>query len=130
MASTEDQAVNTTDPLYLGRGFWSWLLQRLTGLFLTYFIGVHIFALHFGRTEGINVADVIDRLRDSPSMGVFYFGFVGTVIFHALNGVRGIALDFAPSPSGRRLVQIILWCIGLFAFGYGIFVLGALTRLE
>ena len=114
---------------YSGRGFWSWLAQRLSGLFLTFFICVHIIALHFIRQGRIDAAGVVDRLRDSPPMVAFYLLFTGIVVFHALNGVWGIGLDFAPSTAGRRLLRYVLWTIGLVATGYGVFVLGALAGL-
>lgn len=112
-----------------GRGFWSWLLQRLSGLFLVFFVGVHIVALHFIRESRIDVAGVFERLHESPLMVAFYLLFVVTVVHHALNGVWGIALDFAPSTTGRRTLGYILWAVGLLALGYGFIVLRALVAL-
>ena len=124
MASEHEGALT-----FAGWGFWSWLLQRLSGLFLTFFISVHIVALHFLRQGSVDAASVLDRLRDSPPIVVFYLLFTGIVIFHALNGVWGIMLDFAPSTAGRWLLRCVLWAVGLFTFGYGAIVLNALSKL-
>ncbi len=112
------------------RGFWSWVLQRLSGLFLAFFVGVHVVLLYFLRAGRVDAAGVIERLEASPLMVTFYAAFVLIVVFHALNGVRGIALDFGPSDGGRRRLRNTLWVLGVFAVAYGLLVLRALVAFE
>ena len=102
----------------------------MTGLLLTFFIGFHIIALHLIRQGPIDTVGVFERLRDSPPMIGFYFLFSGIVIFHAFNGVWGVALDFSPPAAGRRVLAFTLTLGGFWLFLYAVYVLGALTRLE
>lgn len=112
------------------RGFWSWALQRLSGLFLAFFVGVHVVLVYFLRQGRVDAAGVIERLEGSPLMVTFYAAFVLVVVFHALNGVWGIVLDFGPSHGGRRRLRNTLWTVGVVAVVYGLFVLRALVAFE
>lgn len=113
-----------------GRGLASWLLQRLTGLFLSFFVGVHIVALHFAREWYVDVRGIVARLESSSLMVAFYVLFVPAVVYHGLNGVWGVALDMGPSPGARRALAVVLWLVGIGTTAYGLRVLGALTALR
>ncbi|MBM3356415.1 MAG: hypothetical protein FJY54_01620 [Betaproteobacteria bacterium] len=112
------------------RGFWPWLLQRVSGLFLAYFVIVHVVMLHFLREGEIDASGVAERLRESTTMQAFYAVFVVLVVFHAFNGLRGIALDHVSSASGTRAVRVTVWALGLAIVIYGFVVLHALTGLR
>ncbi len=112
-----------------GRGFLSWLFQRISGLFLAFFLGVHIIGLRFVRDARLDVAGVVERLRDSPEMAAFYLAFVAVVVAHAVNGVWGIALDFGPSRRSRRVLANALRVVGVLAVAYGVFVLWSLLGM-
>jgi succinate dehydrogenase / fumarate reductase membrane anchor subunit len=112
------------------RGFWPWLLQRVSGLFLAYFVIVHVVMLHFLREGEIDASGVVERLRESTTMKAFYAVFVVLVVFHAFNGLRGIALDYVYSASGTRAARVAVWVLGLATVIYGFVVLHALTGLR
>ncbi len=113
-----------------GRGFWPWVGQRLSGLFLAFFLCLHVVLLHFLREGAIDAAGVIERLMASPLMVAFYAAFVVIVVFHGLNGFWGIALDYAPKDGLRRGIKWTLMIVGTIGVLYGLFVLSALVALR
>ena len=113
-----------------GRGFWPWVGQRLSGLFLAFFLCLHVVLLHFLRDGAIDAAGVMERLMASPLMVAFYAAFVVVVVFHGLNGFWGIALDYAPKDGLRRTLKWTLVIVGIIGVLYGFFVLSALVSLR
>ena len=113
-----------------GRGFWPWVGQRLSGLFLAFFLCLHVVLLHFLRDGAIDAEGVMERLMASPLMVAFYAAFVVVVVFHGLNGFWGIALDYAPKYGLRRGIKWTLVIVGTIGVLYGLFVLQALVSLR
>ena len=120
---------NPAEPMPGGGGFWPWGGQRLSGLFLAFFLGLHVVLLHFLRDGAIDAEAVIARLMESPLMVAFYAAFVVIVIFHGLNGFWGIALDYAPNDGLRRTIKWTLVIVGTLGVLCGLFVLSALVSL-
>ena len=108
------------------RGFWPWVGQRLSGLFLAFFLCLHVVLLHFLRDGAIDAEGVMERLMASPLM----VAFVVVVVFHGLNGFWGIALDYAPKDGLRRGIKWTLVIVGTIGVLYGLFVLQALVSLR
>ncbi len=113
-----------------GQGFWPWVGQRLSGLFLAFFLCLHVVLLHFLRAGAIDAQGVMDRLMASPLMVAFYAAFVVIVVFHGLNGFWGIVLDYAPKDGLRRGIKWTLLTVGILGVVYGFFVLQALVSLR
>jgi succinate dehydrogenase / fumarate reductase, cytochrome b subunit len=102
--STPKRPVGT---LYRGReGMWSWVLHRITGVAIFFFLLVHILDTSLVRIwpEGYNV--VIESYK-TPIMGLGEIGLVAAIGLHALNGLRIIAIDF--TPIGPRIQRILFW---------------------
>jgi succinate dehydrogenase / fumarate reductase cytochrome b subunit len=99
--------------LYRGReGMWSWVLHRVTGVAIFFFLLVHILDTSLVRLwpEGYNV--VIDSYK-TPIMGLGEIGLVAAIGLHALNGLRIIAIDF--TRIGPRVQRLMFWiAIGLW----------------
>lgn len=98
-----------------------WLLQRVSGLFLTYALAVHLWTVHVVEADRLTWATITARLGDSTNWTLYYALFVPAVIYHALNGVWGIVLDYAPGPAARRTVGAGLWAVGLGLLVWGYF---------
>jgi len=100
-------------------GVWAWLLQRVSAAVLLFFLGAHIWVLHYAaHGERIRLDAVMDRLR-SPFFAVVDTLLLATVIFHALNGIRMVLFDFGLSRGAQRTLTALLWLFGLLAFIYG-----------
>lgn len=80
--------------LYRGReGMWSYYLHRITG------VGIFVFLLaHIVDTAMIRVsANAYNRMIALYRLPFFKWGeiaLVGAVLFHALNGIRVVLIDF------------------------------------
>jgi succinate dehydrogenase / fumarate reductase, cytochrome b subunit len=80
--------------LYRGReGMWSWVAHRVTGVLIFFFLFAHVLDTALVRVS----PDAYDRVIDTyktPVVNLMEVGLVGAVLFHALNGLRVIAIDF------------------------------------
>ncbi len=76
-----------------GVGQWSWLLHRVTGVGVLVFLCLHILdtALIVLGPEHYNTMIQLYRL---PLFRVMEVGLFACLLFHALNGVRIMLLDF------------------------------------
>lgn len=80
--------------LYRGNeGMWSWVLHRITGVAIFFFLLVHVLD-----TALIRVApeayDAVMSSYKNPIMGLGEVVLVGAVVYHAYNGLRIILVDF------------------------------------
>lgn len=96
-------------------GMLAWLLHRLTGLGLVFYLCLHVFvtrsfheaALIPDPTRRANEFSKIYGLLTHPFFGVIEIALLAAVLYHALNGVRVLIIDFG---NGARY-QKELWFI-------------------
>ncbi len=101
--------------LYRGRvGMWSWVLHRISGVGIFFFLLVHILDTALVRVspEAYNV--VIESYK-TPIIGVAELGLVGAILFHGLNGLRVIAVDFWSK--GTKYQAIMFWAVMVITVG-------------
>jgi succinate dehydrogenase / fumarate reductase, cytochrome b subunit len=83
--------------LYKGTpaGQWSWVAHRVTGVGVLLFLFAHIVdtALVGWGPEAYNS---VVSVYHHPIVQIMELGLVGAVIFHALNGLRVMIVDFWP----------------------------------
>jgi len=94
---------------YRGKvGHWSWILHRLTGLGVLLFLLVHIVDIAL-IGWGPKIFDSLLFLYRHPFFRVFEVLLAGAVLYHALNGVRIIIIDFWPETTvkNRKLVYAV-----------------------
>ncbi|HET7377197.1 MAG TPA: hypothetical protein VFK30_10840 [Anaerolineae bacterium] len=101
---------------------WSWILQAITGVLVIILISVHMIFQHFVAAGGLRTyADVMAYIR-TP----FFLGwetlFLIVVTWHALLGVRAIALDFGLKRSIERAFNWVLIVIGAGTIIYGLWL--------
>lgn len=106
--------------LYRGReGMWSWVLHRITGVGIYFFLLVHILDTALIRVSPEAYNAVIGAYQ-TPIMGVAEIGLVGAVVFHAFNGLRIILVDFwnIGTRHHRAMFYIVLglWTAAMAAF--------------
>lgn len=88
----------------------AWMLHRLTGVALVFYLILHVWGL-----KAMTNADAYNYLitkYHSPMIKVGEFLLLGAVIYHALNGLRIVLIDFVGwSPNQKRL----FWTLGAVA---------------
>ncbi|MEV0778112.1 succinate dehydrogenase, cytochrome b556 subunit [Streptomyces sp. NPDC050433] len=95
--------------LYRGReGMWSWVAHRVTGVTIFFFLFVHVLDTALVRVSPEAYDDVVATYK-TPLVGVMEYGLVAAVLFHALNGLRVIAVDFWSK--GARYQKQMLWSV-------------------
>lgn len=72
----------------------AWLLQRLSGVFLTIYLIAHIFVIGTSVWGEDSFDDLLSTFDKAPFL-VLDAGLLGIVAFHAVNGLRLILFDFA-----------------------------------
>ncbi len=99
--------------LYRGReGMWSWVAHRVTGVLIFFFLFSHVLDTALVRVS----PDAYDRIMDTyktPIVNLFEVGLVGAVLYHALNGLRVMAIDFWDK-GPRYQKQMTYVVVGLF----------------
>jgi len=99
--------------LYRGReGMWTWVLHRITGVLIFFFLFAHVIDTAMVRVspEAYNAA--VETYKN-PVVGVMEVGLVAAVLFHALNGIRIVLVDFwSNGPRYQR--QLSYGVVGLF----------------
>jgi succinate dehydrogenase / fumarate reductase, cytochrome b subunit len=79
--------------LYRGReGMWSWVLHRITGVAIFFFLLVHILDTALIRVSP-EAYDAVIGTYQTPIMGLGEVALVGAIAYHAFNGLRIIAVD-------------------------------------
>ncbi|KMO77139.1 succinate dehydrogenase, cytochrome b556 subunit [Mycolicibacterium chubuense] len=99
--------------LYRGDpAMWSWVLHRITGASIFFFMFVHVTDTALVRVSPEAYNQIIDTYK-TPIIGLMEIGLVVAVLFHALNGVRVILIDFWSE--GPRHQRTMLWVVaGVF----------------
>jgi succinate dehydrogenase / fumarate reductase cytochrome b subunit len=99
--------------LYRGDpGMWSWVLHRITGATIFFFLFVHVLDTALVRVSPQAYNEVIETYK-TPIVGLMEVGLVAAVLYHGLNGVRVILIDFWQH--GPKYQRLMLWIvIGVF----------------
>ncbi|WP_184570550.1 succinate dehydrogenase, cytochrome b556 subunit [Streptomyces zagrosensis] len=99
--------------LYRGReGMWSWVAHRVTGVTIFFFLLVHVLDTALVRVSPEAYDETI-AIYKNPVVNLMEYGLAAAVLFHALNGLRVIAVDFWSK--GPRYQKQMLWVsVGLW----------------
>lgn len=95
--------------MYRGQsGQWSWLLHRITGLGVLLFLLIHIVditLIGFGPTVYNDAVNIFS----TGIIRLFTLALVGSLLFHAFNGIRIILIDFWPA--GYKYQQAMFYVV-------------------
>ncbi|MET0859914.1 MAG: succinate dehydrogenase, cytochrome b556 subunit [Microbacterium sp.] len=106
--------------LYRGNeGMWSWVLHRITGIAIFFFLLVHVLDTALIRLSP-EAYDAVIGTYKNPIMGVGEVALVGAIAYHAFNGLRIIAVDmWAWATRHQRQLWwgvLGLWVVTMLAF--------------
>jgi succinate dehydrogenase / fumarate reductase cytochrome b subunit len=102
-------------------GQWAFLLHRVSGIAVALFLYVHILdtaLVGFGP----QVYNVVTGIYHRPAVRLLEVLLVGAVLYHGVNGIRVIAIDFWPRAidynSTMLRVSVIIFPILVLILGY------------
>jgi succinate dehydrogenase / fumarate reductase, cytochrome b subunit len=125
MATRQRKKSSDYGSVYKGHeGQWSWLFHRVTGVAIILFLFAHVVdtaVVGWGPEAYNRVASVYHN----PVVRTLELGLVAAVLFHSVNGVKILLIDFYPSLArhitalGRATIAIfvlsmipITWIMG------------------
>jgi succinate dehydrogenase / fumarate reductase membrane anchor subunit len=121
MAAAVERSIPQTSDEGISRyGLWPWFLQRVTAVLLLITLGMHIWALHFASSgERLTFQSMRARLA-SPLFLTLDGALLALALFHGLNGVRMVFLDFKIGPRAERWLTTVLWVFGVLTLVFGL----------
>jgi len=113
-------ARSSTGTLYRGReGMWSWVAHRITGILIFFFLFAHVVDTAMVRISPAAYNSAVDTYKN-PVVGLMEVGLVAAVVYHALNGVRVLLVDFwSRGPRLQRQMSygvVALWVLLMVPF--------------
>ncbi len=96
-------------------GSWAWILHRITGIGLTAYIYLHIYALTT-LTQGEKAFDEEMKLFSTPVFKILEWLLFSLVIFHAFNGVRIVLVDWANGARYHKKILGVVYGLGIVMF--------------
>ena len=104
-----DKTARRRRTLYRGDpGMWAWGLHRITGATIFFFLFVHVLDTALVRVSPQAYNEVVNTYK-TPIVGLMEIGLVAALLYHALNGVRIILIDFWWK--GPRYQRQMLWAV-------------------
>ena len=98
---------------------WAWVGQRATAILVVGFLAAHLW---FSHLTVVGQRITLERVAQRLGEGGFFFLYIvllAAALYHALYGLRGIALDYGPGPGAQAVVTWLALLIGLAGLVYG-----------
>lgn len=92
-------------------GMTAWMLHRLTGLALIFYLCLHIFVIR-NLGQGEAQFNQIMKTLGSPMFKVLEIGLLAVVLFHTFNGIRIVIIDFW---GGSRIHKQLFWIMTIIS---------------
>ena len=100
--------------LYRGKvGMWSWVLHRITGVAIFFFLLVHVLDTALVRVSP-EAYNVVIATYQTPLIGVAELGLVAAILYHGFNGIRIALIDFWSK--GAKYQNVMFWDVVGAAF--------------
>ena len=95
--------------LYRGKvGMWSWVMHRVTGVAIFFFLLVHVLDTALVRVSPEAYNEVI-AVYQTPLIGVAELGLVAAILYHGFNGIRITLIDYWSR--GAKLQNKMYWIV-------------------
>ena len=93
-------------------GSLAWMLHRVTGLGLTFYILLHIVALT-GLVRGEAAFNEEMVLFSTPLFSFLEWVLVSLVMFHAANGIRIVMVDFGSGAKYHKKILVFVYTFSI-----------------
>jgi len=87
---------------------WSWVAHRITGVLTFFFLFAHVLDTALVRVSPDSYNKVIATYKN-PLVNLLEVGLVAAVLYHSLNGIRIMLVDFWAK--GPRYQRVMLWTV-------------------
>ena len=114
----------------MARNAVDWYLQRITGAMLLILLAAHFWVEHFVTApvrRGDLTYDVVVSRLSNPAWQVIDIAFLLIALYHGLNGLRNIILDYGPL--GRRVMGAINAALVVVGVAWAWWGISAFSRL-
>jgi succinate dehydrogenase / fumarate reductase, cytochrome b subunit len=119
LSAKERETANVGAGLWKGLGMWAWILFRVSGLVVAAYLFVHIWVISQGRVSGAETLDSLFETFDKPLLVFLDSLLVGAVLYHALNGVRILLMDFGVGIQRHKAVfWVCMFVAALAVWGF------------
>ena len=105
---------------------WSWVGQRISAIIVAVALPIHIIAIPFSDKK-ISFSFVSERLSHAEWLTLDILLLLAC-IYHGLNGIYSISIDFNPNKRIVRGLLLFLWGFGIILSIYGVSVLWRFIR--
>lgn len=96
-------------------GSWAWIYHRVTGIALIGYLFLHIYSLST-LTQGREVFEKkMQSFLSGPFLLLEWVLFI-FVLFHSLNGVRIVLVDWADGAKYHKSLYRVSWIVGIVLF--------------
>jgi succinate dehydrogenase / fumarate reductase cytochrome b subunit len=98
---------------------WSWVAHRITGILIFFFLFAHVIDTAMVRVSPSAYNSAVDTYKN-PVVGLMEVCLVAAVVYHALNGIRVLLVDFwSRGPRLQRQMSygvVVLWVVLMVPF--------------
>jgi succinate dehydrogenase / fumarate reductase cytochrome b subunit len=98
-------------------GTLAWILHRLSGLALIFYLVLHIWVIHH-LIRGEEAFDGIMEFFGTPLFKFLEIGLAGVILLHLWNGLRITLIDMGVLVERQKIlfgVAVVLWLVSWFA---------------
>ncbi len=96
-------------------GSWAWILHRISGIALIAYLFLHIWSLS-PLTQGKAAFEQKMATYSGTFFSLIEWFLFAFVLFHALNGVRIVIVDWADGARYHKQLYLYTWVIGILLF--------------
>jgi succinate dehydrogenase / fumarate reductase cytochrome b subunit len=97
---------------------WAWLLFRIAGIVLVLYLFAHIGVISSARWSSRHTLNSAFTLFDHPLFVLLDLLLVWAVLFHALNGVRILLMDFGLGIHRHKVVFVVCMAVAVVSLGF------------
>ncbi len=96
-------------------GSWAWILHSITGIALIGYLFLHVYSLS-PLTKGEVAFNNAMQTYTSPFFMVLEWFLFAFVLFHSLNGIRIVIVDWADGAKYHKQLYRLSWVFGIILF--------------
>jgi len=104
LASVDRASSNIGAGNWKGLGMWAWILFRIAGLVLVFYLFAHIGVISTGRAIGPSTINDLFSTFDFWLFVLLDLLLVWAVVFHGMNGIRIVLMDMGIGIHRHKLV--------------------------